>query len=298
MINGNKRIDILGLQYPIFYKIFGEVISLNKRYTNPLRKNDKGADCWFFQYPDGVIYFEDPADKDYSGDAKKLAQLAGLDDLDSLKKEYKNIDFPKPVIGKPRKSVEIRVSTRIHPSDEFVSFFARGGVDILARDNYLYKVKDVYQLRVKGHTTQPSSLCICYTFPSGRKQIYNPFKKKDNGKWISNTSQGDMWGYDPQDPREAIITSSVKDALVLEELGYNALSPRSESAEIPWDVLQYLKAKQNKVIVVYDNDTAGRKYASKLEEKHGFVPVFMNEKDPFDQASKEGIKSVKELLNV
>jgi len=116
-----------------------------------------------------------------------------------------------------------------------------------------------------------------------RWKIYQPYNSRF--KWISNTNSSVVQGYHQLTESDLlIITSSLKDVMVLNEAGYNACALQAESNILTTDILNKLKTKTkcSRIVSIYDNDEIGIKYANKLTTEYGIPSIFMPEgsKDP------------------
>jgi len=136
-------------------------------------------------------------------------------------------------------------------------------------------------------------------------QIYCPYGDKKN-KFRTNTSIYDMHGLEqlPSYGNLLIITKSKKDLLVLDRLGYIAIAPCGENTPIPENVMQNLKERFNKIIILYDNDKPGIEGAKKLAKRHSltytYIPIeyynMFKIKDVSDFIKNYKITKTKEML--
>ena len=103
-------------------------------------------------------------------------------------------------------------------------------------------------------------------------QIYSPYGDRKN-KFRNNGGIYDIHGLEqlPQYGKLLIITKSKKDVMVLDRLGYNSIAPCGENTPIPDVIMTDLKERFSKIIVLYDNDEAGIKGATKLANGHTIV---------------------------
>lgn len=84
-----------------------------------------------------------------------------------------------------------------------------------------------------------------------------------------------------------VITKSLKDCLVLYELGIPAIAPNSEHMFMTDTQFNKLKTKFNNIICVYDNDLPGIQGLNKIHKAHldlkvAFIPRKYNAKDISD----------------
>lgn len=132
-------------------------------------------------------------------------------------------------------------------------------------------------------------------------KIYKPLADKYT-KWRNNLTEYDIQGY-KQLPKKGdilIITKSMKDVMCLYEMGIPAISPSSESTFIPNDVLEHLKKRFKRIIIMFDRDEAGVKYLRKMSQKTGLEGMLVHKrfkaKDISDAIKANGFEKVKNWL--
>lgn len=133
-------------------------------------------------------------------------------------------------------------------------------------------------------------------------KIYRPLADKYT-KWRNNLTDYDIQGYEqlPQKGNILFITKSMKDVMCLHEMGYPAVSPSSESTFLPKDVLEQLKTRFKRIIILFDRDTAGVKRSRKLSRETGLEAMFINKKfkakDVSDAVKANSFEEIKNWLN-
>lgn len=133
-------------------------------------------------------------------------------------------------------------------------------------------------------------------------KIYRPLADKYT-KWRNNLTDYDIQGYEqlPQKGDILFITKSMKDVMCLHEMGYPAVSPSSESTFLPKDVLEQLKTRFKRIIILFDRDTAGVKRSCKLSRETGLEAMFINKKfkakDVSDAVKANSFEEIKNWLN-
>lgn len=133
-------------------------------------------------------------------------------------------------------------------------------------------------------------------------KIYRPLADKYT-KWRNNLTDYDIQGYEqlPQKGDILFITKSMKDVMCLYEMGYPAISPSSESTFIPKDVLEQLKTRFKRIIILFDRDVAGVKRSRKLSQETGLEAMFINKKfkakDVSDAVKANSFEEIKNWLN-
>lgn len=133
-------------------------------------------------------------------------------------------------------------------------------------------------------------------------KIYRPLADKYT-KWRNNLTDYDIQGYEqlPQKGDILFITKSMKDVMCLHEMGYPAISPSSESTFIPKDVLEQLKTRFKRIIILFDRDVSGVKRSRKLSQETGLEALFINKrfkaKDVSDAIKANSFEEIKNWLN-
>lgn len=133
-------------------------------------------------------------------------------------------------------------------------------------------------------------------------KIYRPLADKYT-KWRNNLTDYDIQGYEqlPQKGDILFITKSMKDVMCLHEMGYPAVSPSSESTFLPKDVLEQLKTRFKRIIILFDRDVAGVKRSRKLSRETDLEAMFINKKfkakDISDAVKANNFEEIKNWLN-
>lgn len=143
----------------------------------------------------------------------------------------------------------------------------------------------------------------CYQIDDACK-VYRPLNPSKQGKWLSSARAEDIQGMKQLPPRGnlLIITSSMKDLLVLKLFGYNAIALGGEGMKIPEKISDYLYACFDKILIFYDNDDAGINYAKKLSNEikadYIYIPLeYEDTKDISDYLKKYSWDETEMLLN-
>lgn len=132
-------------------------------------------------------------------------------------------------------------------------------------------------------------------------KIYRPLADKYT-KWRNNLTEYDIQGYAqlPSKGDTLIITKSMKDVMCLYEMGIPAISPSSESTFIPNDILEGLKKRFKRIIILFDRDNVGVKYLRKMSLKTGLEGLLVHKKfkakDISDAIKANSFEEIKEWL--
>ncbi len=260
-------------------------------FNSPLREDDNRPSFGVFfskKYPDTLL-FKDLATGEM-GDCFIFAQkFMGMNYYDVLEKiiidfnldEYFNIKTnykycshrngvitPKEKIPKFNEHEHNFIGVKTREWNEFDKIYWKG-YGIKRRTLELYNVYPISLIFLNDFIINAEQYAYCYIENKDniiRYKIYQPFSKKL--KWINNFLDGTLSGFTqlPETGDLLFIASSLKDGLVLHELGYNFIAPQSEGHLLKESVLNDLKMRFNKIISFYDNDKAGIDFAIRNKE--------------------------------
>lgn len=319
----------------IFELVFGFKPEEFEYVTSPFRE-DSNPGCWFeIDINTNKLRFTDFADTRVI----KGVKMSNIDCFDAVKiyfglpSFYKTLEFikaklidgkdikhdivhhkvkNKQVKKRQKKQVKILVNTRdfFIPDKNF--WLSRYGItkENLIEDK-VFPIKRFKLLDTKtgDHSFRTNDIAYVYTeFKSGNKKIYRP-KKKGNKRFITNCTADDVGGMNTniKSGRLLIITKSYKDYRVLRNLGLNVrwlqnegMFPKSEEF---WTLIDNF----DKVVVFFDNDSAGIKASEDLvnlinypegnKASSVYLPTELLERgisDPSDLVHK---RSEQELIN-
>lgn len=162
--------------------------------------------------------------------------------------------------------------------------------NITSLDHY-WLVSDDYSIKIKGN------FIFCYKFSNDEYKIYKPFDKEN--KWYFSGTQDTLQGEHmlPWLGDLLIITKALKDVIVLNTLGYNSIGFQGENSFPSKLKINTLKHRFKDIVVLFDNDKAGREGAKLLYELYGFKYFFLDEyKDISDFIKNKGIEKTKKEL--
>ncbi len=132
-------------------------------------------------------------------------------------------------------------------------------------------------------------------------KIYRPLGDKYH-KWRNDLGEYDIQGLEqlPESGDILIITKSLKDVMCLYEMGIPAISPSSESSFIPDTVLEDLRKRFKRILILFDRDVTGVKYLRKMSLKTGLEPLLVNKKfkakDISDAIKTNSFETIKNWL--
>lgn len=171
-------------------------------------------------------------------------------------------------------------------SSKTLSFF---NVKSLSKVDILYKGA--------GHSKSHKMFYGYFKNSGGVHKLYSPRTDRRflaiDGVYIQGIEQLKY------DKPTLIICSSLKDMMSIHEMNLNVelVSPNSENALIPIDILKAWHIKYDTIATLFDNDVTGIKSMEKYEEKYGIPGIYLTlEKDVSDSVKKYGRKRVKNML--
>lgn len=129
-------------------------------------------------------------------------------------------------------------------------------------------------------------------------KIYMPKVPEKKFIKIQNYTQGmDQLQYDS---KYLLIVSSLKDLMSFKKLGIGnveCIAPDSENTMIGESVINKLREKYAKIIVLFDNDEPGIKAAQRYQDKYNIPHVILDmSKDLSDSVRDHGIEPVRDQL--
>ena len=176
----------------------------------------------------------------------------------------------------------------------------------------IYPVSYIFIVSDTGYVKTLKADKYAYTFIERKdgiisEKVYQPFNK-EGMKWRSghDGSVWDLWTKLPQTGNLVIITSSRKDALCIwAQTGIPSVSLQSETAMVKPKVMEELKGRFKRVVILYDNDfnkdkNYGRIDGIKLAELFNIeqieIPTGYKCKDPSDLYHAFGGDTVRQVI--
>jgi len=300
----------------IYEYYLGHPISFKRHFLSPFRE-EIDPSLSFIRMSDGAVLWRDWGDSMQSKPESVVKfvmrcyncsfQDALTHITEDLKGNYNsNITFvkrPARVYDKIRK--EIQIKSRCF-DDNDISFWNQYGISTktLALFNVIPIMECFYNnypmIRYDG--IHP---LYAYKFVENGNiyyKIYNPLTTDKSTKWRYNGTPEILQGYDqlPLFGDLLIITKSLKDVMVLYEIGYNSISLQSESTILHTRTFNLLRSRFVNIVIFYDNDTTGINRANIITNSFGIpsivVPKEFNIKDISDYVANKNINEGKILM--
>ena len=129
------------------------------------------------------------------------------------------------------------------------------------------------------------------------------FPKRTEKRFLTNWPSKKVQGYEqlPKSGNLLVITKSMKDVMSLYSFGISAIAPNSENLFISENMLKDLKSRFKHILVIYDQDRAGKYNLGKIRKKYPelnyfIIPKELKSKDFSDLVSNCGREKVKEYI--
>lgn len=279
-------------QEEIFKMVLGYLPREHSYVFSPFRQ-DNMPDCYFEWYKDNLYFIDwaEPIQKRRHRDCFNMVQdsfgVSFYKSLEIVNDHFKlnllagHHDDSDYVIGQRKKVEEQKKKIKSPKSMPFKArmFNAQGDRDFwqpyeitrsdLIKDEVFpiiwYKV---FSKRLKSHVViRPNTRSYLIGNFNPRVKIYTP-DKKGKGKWATNCTQNDIWGYDdlPLFGKQLVISKSYKDYRVLKNQGTTVIAFQNEGMLPSQEILESLIERFEEIIVLFDNDRAGIEAAKKLVE--------------------------------
>ena len=265
----------------IYQRYFKLEVSFKGKFCSPLR-DDKNPTCNFFRHSrTGEIYLKDHAGHFvgncfdalmvFYGCTFKKALLIVANDFGLIKTDVER--EPVPLELRERQKADIKFSTRawLESDDEFWSKYCINHQ--LLRFFRVFPVQTIFLNEGLHYTYHVANPAYAYVFGENDIKIY--FPKRKESRFICNTSK--LQGYDqlPEKGEILIVTKSMKDVMVLFNLGYPAVAPQSETQMITQEEYDELSKRFEKIYSFYDFDLTGIRTANKMKKVYGMPTIFL-----------------------
>lgn len=258
-------------------------LQVNEMIRNPMRA-DRKPDCYIREYK-GVLLFTDFAYPEYNSYncIHAVAKINNITKTAATTLIVNKFIFKNNIklVGKVVKQDSKRNKKVVGKTQSFhfnpyvtkdnkpayrkvdAEYWTKRGIN--SKQLRKHNVYSVYNWYYNNYVIQPKSICYAYYEPkTGQTKLYQPYDKK---RFPFSTMDKNHINYGNEHIKSsaAILTKSLKDLMVLENLFHNLniYSVESESM-IPNDLTFLLK--HTVVYVFYDNDAPGIEGANKMSE--------------------------------
>lgn len=292
-------------QYYLKVKLNGKLI------TSPFRKDSKPT-CGFYYGRKGRLYLHDFGTEEHFDALEVVRRMFSKDTQGAIYKLMDDYDAISSLNGETFIGQKLNDISWVE-SDQYHNYFERYYISRELLVEYGVKhVKAVFNNQILSSRSTLEDPVFLYSLPSERVRIYRPLVADRSKKWFGNALSNDIFGYNnlPAYGQTLIITSSLKDVMVLRVLGYNAIAfcgegygagaEYSESRTVMTNLLQRLSKRFQNILFFMDNDEAGLRYNRKLSRIYNLpninIPIGYP-KDVSDYIEKYGMRRTRQMLN-
>lgn len=313
MYDSTKKKEPLTIEYILSkvseYDIYASYIGHFKPgliYNSPFRKDTNPSFGVFLSKRTGKLLFKDHGSGVCGDVIKFVREYTGISNYNEVLQEIvKRLKITNKTVLKSTKPIESKETVIGIVRQAFTKIDEQywGSYHISMPTLEKYNVHSIkYYLCngiVKGIYKDENPMYAYKVYNNFK--IYRPLGDKFT-KWRNNLTEFDVQGYAqlPKKGNLLIITKSLKDVMVLHEMGYNAVSPSSESTFIPDIVLNDLKKRFKNILLCFDRDVPGvtnmRKVSLKTGLKGFLVHKSFKAKDISDAVKTNGFESVHDWL--
>ena len=279
---------------------------------SPLRAKDDNPSFAVFRARNGNLLFKDHALGESGNALKFIKMYRGIETRDELERELLRILRKITPELQAKVASNAKVVSSGLPADvgivrqpftkvdkEYWKQF-HISLDTLKKFN-VFSIKYYLCNRVVRGTYKDDNPMYAYKV-FDKFKIYRPLASKYT-KWRTNLTNRDVQGL-AELPKEGgnllIITKSLKDVMCLYEMGFYAIAAASETTFIPDNILQSLRSKWKKIVLIYDRDATGVKKAREYSKKYHIDAMFVHKKydakDISDAVKANGFLEIKQWL--
>jgi hypothetical protein len=332
LVTKEKVLDVIGDEWSAICYYLSEAYGtsfepeLRKAYPSPIRYESDGRDdkpsFSLFEARNGICkYIWKDSGINKSGNIFYLVSLLynfhGEDEvfrkinedfggdlypITTNSNDRKIIPIIKPPESKEPASIWIKSKEF---SKEGLEFWAKYGItkeDLIREDIHEVQYFWTKSPKIQKVPYTPPTLCFAYKIGKYYK-LYQPFNKEF--KFISDYPEHYVEGWLQLEYKQdlLVITKSRKDVVVLRSLGYESVSPKSESTMIKAEQMTHLLKSYKRVLILFDNDGKhnGKLYQEEYKIPLIFIPTESGFKDISDfragTSREETIKLLKELTD-
>jgi 5S rRNA maturation endonuclease (ribonuclease M5) len=294
-------------EYDIYAQYLGQ-FKVGMIYNSPFRKDKNPSFGIYYSKRAQKLLFKDHGTGD-CGDVIKFVQLlTGKTNYDEILKDIVaklNITNTTKLVSSkqyipPTETVIGVVRQDFTESD--INYWSQFNIDTKTLKKFNVSSIKYYLCNgiVKGIYKDENPMYAYKVYNNFK--IYRPLGDKYT-KWRNNLTELDIQGYEqlPKAGDTLFVTKSMKDVMCLYKMGYSAISPSSESTFIPNNIIEALKKRFKRIIVLFDRDVAGVRNSRKISLKMGLEAMFIHKrfkaKDVSDAIKGNGFETINKWLH-
>lgn len=286
-------------------------------HTNPLR-DDKHPTASFYRAPNDELIFKDWKTGSHYNFVDIVCEKFNVvfaKALTIIANDFNILDKPKLVknqaaIPYEGQTVEHKGETVIQAeikdyTDSDYKWWGQYGITKETLKKYnTYCIQNVFLNGSFLYSSTPHSPIYGYYFgkDKGRElwKMYFPIRQRY--RFLLNTNKLQGFKQLPEKGEFLVVTKSMKDVMVLHELGIPAVAPQAESVIISSKQYQALSERFTNIIINGDWDGAGQRFMIESRNRYPCVALSFTNKKKFgkdisDFVKKFGKEKAQELIN-
>lgn len=292
-------------------------VNSKKLALSPFR-SDSHVTVGIYKSKSGILYLHDFATNEHINCFQAVMKLYNCNyykALEIIAKDFGLIEGTKSKLITPKKVESIKqnetcnIQVQIKDfTEKELKWWKQFGIDKkLLKKYHVYSILHVFLNGELKFTSSEKCPIYGYYFGKSKKElwkIYFPANKDKGIRFLNNLPNKKLQGYKqlPERSNLLVITKSMKDCVSMYSFGINAVAPASESTFCNEKQLEEFKSRFKHILVIYDQDKAGKhnmyKIRTSYPELNYFVlPKKLNCKDFSDLVQMYGVEKVKEFIN-
>lgn len=287
----------------IFSKYLGVQVVLNRKIISPLR-NDKRPTATF-GYRNGTLLFTD-WNGEFSGNCIQLVQhIENCSYRKAINKIAEDFKISGNKLPSPKKT-ESNKKAKVQQVKKFkavwgeldspqLSYFRQYGITIQTLKNYnVHKLEALWMNSELLYIKTKNDPAVLYLEDNWFKAYFYTRKTSrfySQGNGIQGLNQLKF------ESDLLIIQKSLKDVMLMYELGFESIAPPSENTYISELQIRMLQDKYDNIVVIMDDDLAGIRAMNHYKKLGLKTVVIPNCKDATDYCKAFGIKKTEKILN-
>jgi len=309
IISYEEKIDRILKNQILLYNLIFELPEPNNYYNSPFRQDDNPG-CYFNLYNNKIYFIDWGDDKirrdifEFTKDLYSLTFYDSVNTLFSLLNNNLNVKLTKTkkkFVNKTSSKREIIQIKKRYFNNDDIDYWKQYSLTLhdLCNTNGNFKIVPISKFKMVNIplVVIPTTIAYAYQFETGQK-TYIPHSIKY--KWRNSIHKNDI-GKSTIKSNTITITKSVKDALILNKLGFDYGFFQSESSFPEDKIIENLIKPYDKINILFDNDATGIKMSIKLynylklksKKVKNIIPP---EKDISDTVKKYDLEYAKHII--
>lgn len=303
-------------QESIMQHYTGQDVNSKKLFTSVLR-TDNHITVGYYKSRSGILYMHDFATNEHLdcwNVVMKLFNCSYYQALDIIAKDFGLIEGNHQISTfkvipeiKETESAKIQVQIKDYTQEELDWWLQFGINKKLLKKYHVYSLQHVFLNGELKFTSSPKCPIYGYYFGKDKNgedkfKIYFPFKQ--DYRFIGNLTQKILQGYKQlRDSSDLlIINKSMKDTMACRALGFDSVSPNSETTFPNEKQIEEFKKRFKHILVIFDTDKPGLHNLWRIRKQYPelnyfWIPKELGAKDLTDLIKLVGLDKVKELVN-